>query len=77
MSNNDHSPTPSPWRTTEQAAARAQCGEKLIYREVKAQRLRAARIGGRRELRFLDAWIDDWLTRTSTPIEITHRRGAA
>ena len=33
----------------------------MIYREVKANRLKAARVGGRRELRFLATWIDDWL----------------
>ena len=28
--------------------------------------MRAARIGGRRELRFLESWIDDWLLREAT-----------
>ena len=51
----------SPWLTVKEAAARARCGAKLIYREVRAGRLRAARVGGRRELRFLVAWVDEWL----------------
>ena len=51
----------SPWLTVKEAAARARCGTKTIYREVKAGRLRAARLGGRRELRFLAEWIDEWL----------------
>ena len=51
----------SPWLTVREAAARARCGAKLIYREVRAGRLRAARVGGRRELRFLVAWVDEWL----------------
>lgn len=59
----------TPWRTVEQAAARAQTGTKLIYREVKAGRLRAARVGGRRELRFRDEWIDSWLEKCATPQE--------
>jgi excisionase family DNA binding protein len=59
----------SPWRTVGQAAARAQTGEKLIYREVKAGRLKAARVGGRRELRFRDEWIDCWLEQSATPQE--------
>ena len=46
--------------------SRARCGSKLIYREVRAGRLRAARVGGRRELRLLDQWIDEWLVRCST-----------
>lgn len=53
--------TASPWLTVKEAAARARCGLKLIYREVKAERLQAAKVGGRRELRFRAEWIDDWL----------------
>jgi excisionase family DNA binding protein len=51
----------SPWLTVHQAAGRAQVGTKTIYREVAAGRLRAARVGGRRELRLLSEWIDEWL----------------
>lgn len=43
----------SPSFTLKEAGARAQTGLKVIYREVKTGRLRPARIGGRRELRFL------------------------
>lgn len=51
----------SPWLTVREAADRARCGVKLIYREVRAKRLRAARVGGRRELRLRAEWIDSWL----------------
>ena len=51
----------SPWLTVREAAARARCGVKTVYREVRTGRLRAARVGGRRELRFLVAWVDEWL----------------
>ena len=54
-------PPPSPWLTVQEAATRARCGVKLICREVTAERLQAARVGGRRELRFLAEWIDDWI----------------
>lgn len=64
------------WLTVREAAQRARCGLKVLYREVAAGRLRAARIGGRRELRFRAAWVDEWLDRTAEPIEIGHR-GAA
>lgn len=33
----------------------------MIYREVEAGRLRAVRVGGRRELRLTADWIDTWL----------------
>ena len=62
-------PPATPWRTTRQAAARAQVSPKLLYREVKAGRLRHALVGGRRELRFRDEWIDHWLEHTAAPIE--------
>ena len=67
----------TPWLTAAEAAQRARCGVKLIYREVKRGRLRAARVGGRRDLRVLADWVDDWLRATAEPIEITPlmRRG--
>lgn len=49
------------WLKVREAADRARCGPKTIYRAVRSGRLRAARIGGRRELRFLESWIDEWL----------------
>lgn len=56
----------TPWLTVDEAAQRARCGVKTIYREVRAGRLRAARLGGRRELRLLAAWVDEWLVRATT-----------
>ena len=58
------------WLTADEAAARARVGLKTVYREVKAGRLRAAKVGGRRELRFLAAWVDEWLLEASTPVEM-------
>ncbi len=49
------------WLKVREAADRARCGPKTIYRAVRSGQLRAARLGGRRELRFLDSWIDAWL----------------
>lgn len=61
-------PPSTPWRTAGEAAARARCSVKVIYREVKARRLRAAVVGGRRALRFRDEWIDAWLE-AQAPVE--------
>lgn len=61
---------PSPWLTVREGAGRARVGVKVIYREVAAGRLRAARIGGRRDLRILADWIDQWLMAQSTPAEV-------
>jgi excisionase family DNA binding protein len=62
-------PATTPWLTVGEAADRARCGPKLIYREVKARRLRAAKVGGRRELRLRPEWIDQWLDAQTTIVE--------
>jgi excisionase family DNA binding protein len=55
------------WLTVDEAAQHAKCGVRSIYLAVRQGKLRAARLGGRRELRFLASWIDSWLLATSTP----------
>jgi excisionase family DNA binding protein len=58
----------SPWLTVAEAAQHAKCGTRSIYNAVQQERLRAARLGGRRELRFLAEWVDAWLLATATPM---------
>jgi excisionase family DNA binding protein len=55
------------WLTVKEAAQHARCGVRSIYVAVEHGKLRAARLGGRRELRFLAEWIDAWLLASSTP----------
>ena len=56
------SPPPvSPWLDVNEAAQYARCGVKTLYKEIARGRLRAARIGGRREIRVLREWLDTWL----------------
>ena len=55
------------WLTVEEAAQHARCGKRSIYLGVQQGKLRAARLGGRRELRFLTEWIDAWLLASSRP----------
>lgn len=57
------------WLTVREAARYVQCGERLIYREVAAKRLRAARLGGRRDLRLRVEDIDSWLESSAAPVE--------
>ena len=64
------------WLTVHEAAARLQVSTKTIYREVRAGRLRAARIGGRRALRFLAEWIDDYAISTTTVEDVRPEGGA-
>lgn len=63
-------PPASPWLLATEAAEYIRASPKTVYREARAGRLRHARIGGRRELRFRREWLDDWLTATSKPIEV-------
>jgi len=55
------------WLTVYEAARRARCGKRSIYLGVQQGKLRAARRGGRRELRFLAEWVDAWLLASSSP----------
>ena len=54
----------SPWWRIREAAQYARCGPKVIYNAVRAGRLRAVRLGGRRELRIRRDWVDAWLERS-------------
>ena len=55
----------TPWLTSKEAAARAQCGIKVIYRAVHAGRLKAVKVG--LGLRIHVAWLDAWLD-TAAPL---------
>lgn len=61
---------PSPWLTVDEVRQVMKCAAKLVYREVKAGRLRAAHIGGRRDIRIHRDWIDEYLTGCAEPIEV-------
>jgi excisionase family DNA binding protein len=60
----------SDWLTAKQAAAYAKCGVQSIYNGVKRKRLRAARMNGTGQLRFLAEWIDAWLIADASFVEI-------
>jgi excisionase family DNA binding protein len=67
----------SEWLTAKEAAAYAKCGVQSIYNGVKRKRLRAARMNGSRELRFLAEWIDAWLIADATFVEINPQAAGA
>jgi hypothetical protein len=66
----------TPWRTLREASARARRGPRYLKKEIKAGRLRAAQVGGRKEHVLRDEWIDEWLESLSKPIEVFARRRA-
>ena len=53
--------------TIHEAADLACCAPQTIRRAVRNGRLRAARTGARREFRFLERWIDEWLINQLMP----------
>ena len=61
------------WLTLRHAAARAAVSEATIKREVRGGRIRFARVGGRRCLRFRPEWIDAWLEASAMPTESAPR----
>jgi excisionase family DNA binding protein len=64
----------SPWLTAADAAKYLRRGKQFILREIRAGRLRAARIGGRGEILTKAEWCDAWVTDSATPIPFTRRR---
>jgi excisionase family DNA binding protein len=67
----------SPWMSLADAASYARRGKRFLAREVKAGRLRAARVGGRGELLLRAQWVDEWLEELARPVaEVGSRRSA-
>jgi excisionase family DNA binding protein len=58
------------WLTVKEAAARAKCHPNLIYLAVREGRLRASRLGVRKDIRILESWLDAWMKSLSTPTVI-------
>ncbi len=60
-----------PWLTAKAVAAHLGLSLNTVYRDIRAGRMRAARVGGRREVRIRRSWADAALEATSTPVEAT------
>jgi excisionase family DNA binding protein len=69
----DNGDRPGGWMTVIQIAQRLKCSPKTVYAEIAAGRLRAAKIGGRRSMRILPEWADEYLIASSTPVEVVPR----
>lgn len=66
----------SPWLTLSEAADYARRGRRFLAREVRAGRLRAAVVGGKRQLLFKREYIDAWLEDQAAPVLVPVRRRA-
>lgn len=64
----------SPWLTLKQAGTYTHRGPRSLLREVRAGRLRAARIGGRREILTRPEWLDEWIENQATPVLVPARK---
>lgn len=66
----------SPWLTAAEAAEYLKRGRRFVLREIHAERLRAARIGGRGEILTRREWLDAWVQDQAAPIAVSTRRRA-
>jgi excisionase family DNA binding protein len=68
----------SPWLTAEDGAKYLgqNRSKRFVLREVKAGRLRAARIGGRGEILTRREWLDEYVEQHVAPVVVTERRTA-
>lgn len=65
----------SPWlKLRTEGAEYAKRSGRFLAREVKAGRLRAARIGGRGEYLTRREWLDQWIEDQATPVLVPARR---
>jgi excisionase family DNA binding protein len=51
----------SPWMNIREASRHARLSTKILRREIRAGRLRAGRVGGRREFRLRREWLDAYI----------------
>jgi excisionase family DNA binding protein len=66
----------SPWLTLAEASAYTKRGKRFLRREIDAGRLRAAVIGGRREILTRADWLDSFLEAQARPVMVQARRSA-
>jgi len=56
------------WRNLREGSAYAHQGPRKLRKAVEAGHLRAARIGGRKELFFKTEWLDGWIENQTVPV---------
>ena len=61
MSDATNTVPPSPWWNVEQGAAYLQISVTTFFRECRAGRIKCARVGGRRNIRVKQGWLDSYM----------------
>jgi excisionase family DNA binding protein len=70
MKTGAHPPSPDEWLDLPAAAKEVKVSTATLRREAKRGKLRHARIGGRKCIRLRRAWVNEWLEREATPVEV-------
>jgi excisionase family DNA binding protein len=63
-----------PWLTLREGAKHVRANEVTLRREIQRNRLRHARIGGRKSIRLRRSWLDAWLEKSTTPTEMNQAK---
>jgi len=58
----------TPWMTVEEVSAYMRLSTKTVYRLAASGQLKASRATGRKALRFLRQWCDDYLMTMAEPV---------
>jgi excisionase family DNA binding protein len=58
----------TPWMTVQEVSAYMRLSTKTIYRLAASGQLKASRATGRKALRFLRQWCDDYLMTMAEPV---------
>lgn len=66
----------SPWLTAAEAGEYLKRSKRYVLKEIKAGRLRAARIGGRGEILTRREWLDAFIEDQAAPVMMSARRRA-
>jgi excisionase family DNA binding protein len=66
----------SPWLTTAEAASYARRGKRQIIHAVKTGKLRAAVVGGKRQVLTRREWLDEMITNETIVVTVPTRRRA-
>ena len=69
--------TTSPWMTATEAAAYLKRGKRFVLRAIRDGRLRAARVGGRREVLTRVEWLDQFIEDQAAPVMVVPERRRA